>query len=88
MIVIETCPKCGGDLQHIEFATYPPIPHKRCANCGWSWTGEPEKVVRVPFHEPEPSDILPIKGIDKSKYHGTLDARTGVLKITGYEESQ
>ena len=51
MIVIETCPKCGGELQHIIFATYPPIPHKRCSNCGWSWTGEMEKVIRVPFDE-------------------------------------
>jgi hypothetical protein len=29
--------------------TYPPIPRKVCYNCGWSWEGEQEKVIRVPF---------------------------------------
>lgn len=49
MIVIETCPKCGHDLMDTIIATYPPIPKKECTNCGWSWTGEREEVVRVPF---------------------------------------
>lgn len=49
MIVIETCPKCGHDLRDEVICTYPPIPRKVCWNCGWSWTGEPEKTVRVPF---------------------------------------
>jgi hypothetical protein len=49
MIVIETCPKCGHDLQNTVICTYPPIPRKVCCNCGWSWTGEPEKITRVPF---------------------------------------
>lgn len=49
MIIIETCPKCGHDLQDLVLATYPPIPKKECFSCGWSWTGEPEEVVRVPF---------------------------------------
>lgn len=49
MIVIETCPECGHDLVNIDLATYPPIPKKKCFGCGWSWTGEPEEVVRVPF---------------------------------------
>lgn len=49
MIVIETCPKCGHDLMDTIIATYPPIPKKECASCGWSWTGEREEVVRVPF---------------------------------------
>lgn len=49
MIVIETCPKCGCDLHEEVICTYPPIPRKACWNCGWSWTGEPEKIVRVPF---------------------------------------
>lgn len=30
-------------------ATYPPIPKKECPVCGWSWTGKPEEVIRVPF---------------------------------------
>lgn len=49
MIIIETCPKCGGDLRDEAICTYPPIPRKVCSNCGWSWEGEQEKIVRVPF---------------------------------------
>ena len=49
MIVIETCPKCGHDLRDEVICTYPPIPRKVCWNCGWSWTGEQEKITRVPF---------------------------------------
>ena len=49
MIFIETCPKCGHDLLDEVICTYPPIPRKVCSNCGWSWTGNPEKITRVPF---------------------------------------
>lgn len=49
MIVVETCPKCGHDLRDEVICTYPPIPRKVCWNCGWSWTGEREKIKRVPF---------------------------------------
>ena len=49
MIIIETCPKCGQDLRDEMICTYPPIPRKVCWNCGWSWTGEREKIKRVPF---------------------------------------
>ena len=48
-IIIETCPKCGHDLMNEVICTYPPIPRKSCPNCGWSWEGEPEEVIRVPF---------------------------------------
>lgn len=49
MIVVETCPQCGHDLHDVVICTYPPIPRKVCWNCGWSWTGEREKIKRVPF---------------------------------------
>lgn len=49
MIIIETCPKCGHELHNVILAVNPPIPQKKCYNCGWSWTGEPEQVIRVPF---------------------------------------
>lgn len=49
MIIIETCPKCGHDLRDEVICTYPPISRKVCWNCGWSWTGKPEKITRVPF---------------------------------------
>lgn len=48
-MIIETCPKCEHDLQDEVICTYPPIPRKVCWNCGCSWTGEPEKITRVPF---------------------------------------
>lgn len=49
MKIIETCPKCGHDLINIMLACNPPIPKKECWNCGWSWIGEQEEIVRVPF---------------------------------------
>lgn len=49
MQIIETCPKCGHDLMQLMLACNPPTPKKECWNCGWSWTGEPEEIVRVPF---------------------------------------
>ena len=48
-IIIETCPRCGAPLVDIVLASYPPIPKKECFSCGWSWTGEPEKIEYRPF---------------------------------------
>lgn len=48
-IVIETCPECGHDLHDLVIATNPPISKKECWCCGWTWKGEPERVIRVPF---------------------------------------
>lgn len=48
-IIIETCPKCGHDLHDLIIATNPPIAKKECWCCGWTWEGEPERIVRVPF---------------------------------------
>ena len=52
-IVIETCPKCGGNLETLVIATYPPIPKKMCMSCGWYWEGKAEEIVRIPFKDPE-----------------------------------
>ena len=49
MKIIETCPICGHDLVDLILTSNPPIPQKKCFNCGWRWTGEREGVVRVPF---------------------------------------
>ena len=46
--IIHTCPKCGGDLEHIVFATYPPISSWRCPSCGWSFEQQ-QTIKRVPF---------------------------------------
>ena len=48
-IIIETCPMCGHDLSNEIICTYPPIPRKSCSHCGWSWEGEREEIIRVPF---------------------------------------
>ena len=48
-MIIYTCPKCGHDLHDIVLASNPPISKKECWSCGWSWTGESEEVVRIPF---------------------------------------
>lgn len=48
-MIIETCPVCGHDLINIVLASNPPIPKKECWSCGWSWTGDAEEVIRVPF---------------------------------------
>ena len=50
-MIIETCPKCGYPLENTIYASYPPIPHKECHNCGWNWTGEPELIEYRPFNE-------------------------------------
>lgn len=49
MTIIETCPKCGHDLHDVVLTVNPPIPKKECWNCGWSWVGAQEGVMRVPF---------------------------------------
>ena len=59
MIIVETCPECGHDLQDLIVATYPPIPKKQCCNCGWSWTGERGEIIKVPF---APSDNFNASG--------------------------
>ena len=49
MLIIETCPKCGAELESLTIFTYPPIPAKRCTKCDFYWEGEQEKIVRIPF---------------------------------------
>ena len=58
-MIIKTCPKCGHDLHDVVICTYPPIPKKVCRNCGWSWTGNPEKITRVPFGGNQLTDGTP-----------------------------
>ena len=49
MTVIETCPICGYDLLNSVICTNPPIPKKECLNCGWTWEGRKEGIIRIPF---------------------------------------
>ena len=48
-MIVEICPKCSEPLMDIILDTYPPIPKKECWKCGWSWTGEPERIEYRPF---------------------------------------
>ena len=50
-MIIQTCPKCGHDLQHFEYMVFPPIFVWFCPNCKWKYE-KSENVVCVPFREP------------------------------------
>ena len=36
-MIIYTCPKCGGQLNHYCVTTFPPIDVWDCPNCGWRY---------------------------------------------------
>ena len=55
-MIIEACPKCGGVLVDFALTVNPPIYKKVCTACGWSWTGEPEKIEYVPFDDRRQSE--------------------------------
>ena len=58
MTIIQTCPKCGSDLQDIVLTCYPPKHQKQCMKCGWQYTFASDNyVVRVPFEQPERDNI-------------------------------
>lgn len=73
-MIIETCPKCGHDLVDLILASNPPIPKKECLNCGWSWTGKPEAVIRVPFRGD--NDIFDATFYLNTNIDGTIDITT------------
>lgn len=76
MRIIETCPKCGHDLVDLALATYPPIPQKKCFNCGWEWTGEREEVVRVPFSGDTYTNATDTVTINSNDYINTTTTDT------------
>ena len=59
MMILEVCPECGADIQHLEICTYPPIPVVQCTKCSWRWEGKPERTIRVPFNPLFPDQGLP-----------------------------
>lgn len=84
MIIIETCPKCGHDLVDEIIATNPPIPRKVCWSCGWSWEGEPEKIMRVPFGG---NNLITNDLVDKLKEYTVLNANFDDSIINNFEQS-
>ena len=36
-MIIYTCPKCGGQLNHYCVATFPPIDVWTCRDCDWRY---------------------------------------------------
>ena len=36
-MIIYTCPKCGGQLNHYCVATFPPIDVLACRDCDWKY---------------------------------------------------
>lgn len=62
MIVIETCPVCGSDLQDLVVCTYPPIRQKYCWSCGYTWESEREEIVRVPFNQKDKNVNINFEG--------------------------
>ena len=42
-MIIYTCPKCGGQLNHCCVATFPPIHVYRCSNPDCDWETEEDE---------------------------------------------
>lgn len=51
MILNETCPVCGADLEYSQIATNPPISVKRCTKCFWYYESNREPFIKTPFKE-------------------------------------
>ena len=52
-MIIYTCPKCGGDLEHLVYTTYPPVYEWHCQKCGWKYEDR-DKIKRIPFDLAQP----------------------------------
>lgn len=79
-MIVETCPRCGHDLVSFVLTCHPPVPKKYCPYCGWTWTGEPEEIVRVPFM---PKDDMYGIEIEKSYFDPIISDQT-TFNVTRY----
>lgn len=83
MIIIETCPECGHDLQDLVLTCNPPKHGKICMNCGWTYHGDSDDndVVRIPFSPPTRSVPTEVTYTGKEPYdpcaHCSNDPRNG-----------
>lgn len=64
-MLVYTCPKCGGDLQFITIATYPPINVAECPNCGWR-EEKRDKIEKIPY---KTSDVASCGLLDEDTYY-------------------
>ena len=75
MMNTDICPKCGHEVEHLMICTNPPIPQKKCYNCGW-------------VEEEKRGEYLPITGSFISgrigkEYKETYKAEEdGIVKIS------
>ncbi len=75
MIVIETCPKCGADLIHLQICTNPPIPRVECPQCGWYHEEKTQEVVRIPYGV----HLVDINSYQSTECHNySCNARTSI----------
>lgn len=74
MRVLEVCPECGADIEHIEICTNPPISTRRCTRCSWKWEGEPEEIYRVSFNPKGYAEIT----VPASKFDLLMQTTTAV----------
>jgi len=81
-MIVETCPRCEHNLVSFVLTCYPPVPKKYCPYCGWSWTGEPEEITRVPFMS---KDDMYEFGIEESYFDPILSDQT-TFNVTRYCE--
>ena len=83
MRIIEVCPECGADIEHIEICTNPPIHVRHCIKCDWRYESAAEEVMRIPFHPEGVTDV-----VRSYCNFGNLNLRTGagVKDHTGTEE--
>ena len=51
-MIIYTCPKCGGQLNHYCVATFPPIVVWACRDCDWKYE-EKDGIEYRPFKQIE-----------------------------------
>ena len=68
-MIIETCPVCGADLDHIVLTSNPPQHKVKCSQCGWQHI-ESEETVRVPYVVGKHENITPCISCPNNSLNG------------------
>lgn len=77
-MLVYTCPKCGGDLQFSDIATYPPIHVTECPSCGWR-EEKKDKTERIPYKTSDVASQPSCELLDIATYYKITE--TGQLCI-------